>query len=403
MNLAEAQHAITEFFARPQKWTELARRIHATPELKFEEEHAARWLTEALAEEGFEITRGLTAGLPTSFQATWGSGSPHIVFMAEYDALPGIGHACGHNLIAGSGASAGAALKQALEATGTEAKVSVVGTPAEEGGGGKVFLADAGIFDDADAALMVHPADTSMSYRGNRACVELSATFHGKAAHAASRPHMGINALDATINSFMTIRQLMPSLHSSANVHGIITKGGEAFNIIPDHCEAEFLLRADTVETLEDVRRRVTTAIEHSAESIGASTTIEYGVPYAEIRPIYTMCDRFGEHLQRLGEDVKSGDGSLGGSSDVGNVGRIIPTIHPFLRIGDAVPHTEEFAEAAASDYGMEQMVKAATALAMTGIDLIADPGMLQEARDEHAQRYPAGPPALIDQAHTTG
>lgn len=382
-----AKTAIVDFLAETTPWTELSLKIHANPELSFQEHQAAGWITETLSAQGFEITQGLTPETPTAFKATWssGTGGPHIVFMAEYDALPKIGHGCGHNVIAGAGAGAAAALKHALETTGTPGSVSLVGTPAEEEGGGKILLAEAGVFDEFDAALMIHPADKTMTVRGNRACVDMFIQFHGKGAHAASRPHEGINALDAVINSFVTIRQLMPYLHRSANVHGIITKGGEANNVIPDHCEANFLLRAESVEALESIRQRVENAVERSAESVGASTTIEYGLTYAELKANRKMADLFGDNLRSIDVPVAEDVTELGGSSDVGNISRVLPTIHPYIKIGDVIAHTTDFAAAAGSPAGMEAVIQGAKGLAMTGWDLISSPETLQQAEEEFA------------------
>lgn len=380
-----AKTAIVDFLADSTPWTELSLKIHANPELSFQEHRAAGWITETLESHGFSITRGLTPETPTSFKATWSSGlsGPHIVFMAEYDALPKIGHGCGHNIIAGAGAGAAAALRHALESSGTAGTVSVVGTPAEEEGGGKIILAEAGIFDEFDAALMVHPADQTVTIRENRACVDMLIQFRGKGAHAASRPHLGINALDAVINSFVTIRQLMPYLHRSANVHGIITKGGEANNVIPDLCEANFLLRAESVEVLESIRERVEKAVAYSAESLGATTTVEYGLTYAELKANRIMADLFGDNLRSLGVPVSAETADLGGSSDVGNISRLLPTIHPYICIGDVIGHTKEYADAACSAEGMEALIHAARSLAMTGYDLISSPEKLQQAQEE--------------------
>lgn len=375
--------AIAEFLADTAPWIELSQKIHAHPELSFEEHQAAAWITESLEGEGFSIERGLTPDTPTSFTATWGAGGPHLVFMAEYDALPKIGHGCGHNIIGAAAAAAAAALKHALQASDLPGTVSVVGTPAEELGGGKILLAEAGVFDDYDAALMVHPADKTMTFRGNRACVDMFVTFHGKSAHAAARPHLGINALDAVINSFVTVRQLMPYLDRSANVHGIITKGGEATNVIPDLCEASFLLRAESVEILEGIRQRVQNAIERSAESVGATTSIEYGLTYAEFKANRTMADLYGGNLRELGVPVAEDATEPAGSSDVGNVSRVLPTIHPYISIGDVIAHTVEFAEAAGSDAGMQAMIHSANALAMTAFDLVVSPETLEQTKEE--------------------
>lgn len=375
--------AIGEFLADTAPWTELSQKIHANPELSFEEHQAAGWMTETLADQGFSIERGLTPDTPTSFKATWGSGGPHLVFMAEYDALPKIGHGCGHNIIGAAAAAAATALKRALQASDLPGTVSVVGTPAEEMGGGKILLAEAGVFDEFDAALMVHPADETMTFRGNRACVDMFVSFHGKSAHAAARPHLGINALDAVINSFVTIRQLMPYLDRSANVHGVITKGGEANNVIPDLCEANFLLRAESVEILEGIRERVENAIERSAESVGATTSIEYGLIYAEFKGNRTMADLYGDNLRELGVPVGEDAVEPAGSSDVGNVSRVLPTIHPYISIGDVIAHTVEFADAAGSEAGMQAMIHSAGALAMTGFDLITSPETLDQAKEE--------------------
>ncbi|SDY05327.1 amidohydrolase [Evansella caseinilytica] len=370
------------------QWIDLALKIHENPELSFEEHKATQWLTEPLEQAGFRVKRHLLPELPTSFFAEWTGtkAGPTIAFIAEYDALAELGHACGHNIIGTSAVSAAVSLKKALD-DDLPGKLVVIGTPAEEEGGGKILLVENGWFDDIDAVMMFHPRDKTMIFRGSLACVDVDITFMGKAAHAAANPDQGISALDAMLHSFLAIKQLLPSLPASANVHGIIRKGGDATNIIPDHCEASFLMRAKTREELHSIKRRVYDAVRHSTKAIGASCTMEEGLIYAERINNRVLGYQLMYNLERIGVEVDSSEITTGiGSSDIGNVSQLVPTIHPYIKIGNAITHTPAFTEATKSPEGMAGLIQAAKALALTAFDLFQSPSLIMQAKEELRQ-----------------
>lgn len=363
--------------------TELALNIHANPELSFEEVNSAAALIAPLRAAGFEIEEEL-GGLPTAFRAIYDSGKPGpvIALLAEYDALVNLGHACGHNLIGTASVTAALALKQVSQfLTG---RLEVIGTPAEEEGGGKIILSDKGIFDDADAVMMFHPRDKTMVVRGGLACVDAVFKFYGKAAHAASAPQNGISALDAVIHTFNGINALRQLFTDDVRVHGIITDGGSATNIVPAYSEAKFLMRADTVKGLAAVKQKVFDAARGAALMTGARLEIEEGLTYAERNNNLTLAGFFQQNLEAIGVEVVPPPLKGGiGSSDIGNVSQITAAIHPYIRIGDVLPHTPEFAVAAGSEAGLQGMLQAAKALAMTALDLCQDDTKLRAVREE--------------------
>lgn len=361
----------------------LARGLHAAPELSFEEHRSAAALIAPLRAAGFSIETPV-AGLKTAFRARWqqGNGGPTVALLAEYDALPELGHACGHNLIGTASVTAALALKASGVAfNGT---LEVIGTPAEEEGGGKIIMADQGVFDGVDAAMMFHPRERNMVTRGALACVDFVFKFYGKAAHAASAPHKGISALDAVIHTFVGVNALRQFFTDDVRVHGIITDGGQATNIVPAYAEAKFLLRASTVSGLGEVRRKVLAAAQAAADMSGARLELEEGLTYAERNNNLALAGLFAGNLQLLGEEVVEPPSQGGvGSSDIGNVSQITAAIHPYLRIGDVFPHTPEFAEAAGSETGLDTMLIAAQALAMSAFDLCHNAEALQAVREE--------------------
>lgn len=362
----------------------LALKIHAHPEISFQEHKAKEWLIEPLANEGFVIERGI-ANLETSFRATWEgeTGGPTIALLAEYDALAGLGHGCGHNLIGTAAVGAALALKKTNPKI--KGKIVVIGTPAEEEGGGKIIMAEAGIFDDVDIAMMCHPQKQTMVLRGSLACVDAKFKYYGKASHASSAPEKGISALEAVINTFVSINSLRQFFKDDVRIHGIITNGGEATNVVPAYCEAVFLLRAETREALNEVRDKVYTAARHAAATVGADIQIEEGLIYAERNNNKFLAQLFKENLEILGETVVDPPKKGGiGSSDIGNVGHVTATIHPYIEITDSAnTHTPEFVEAASSGRGLEGMIKAAKALAMTAYEVCEDPALFQAIRNE--------------------
>lgn len=361
-----------------------SRFLHANPELAYEEYRAAEHLTAILEQHGFAVARGV-AGLPTAFTARTGSGKPRIAFLAEYDALPGLGHACGHNLIGTASLGAALAVKALLDAVPGE--VLLVGCPAEEKGGGKIPLVEAGIFAGTDAAMLVHPSNRTEMVKLALGMRELSVEFFGKASHAAASPEQGINALDAVVLSYTAISALRQQVRSDARIHGIITHGGQAPNIIPDYAAARFYVRALDLAYLEDLCRRVVACFEAAAQATGCRVKMApAGKDYHPYKPVYALAGLFQRNLESLGEPVDQGpvDQELG-STDVGNVSQAVPTIQPMLQISprEVTCHMAAFAEAAISDAGQRGMLLAAKAMAMTAVDLLAEPSALPRVTSE--------------------
>ena len=367
---------------RPQL-IQLSLNIHANPELAFQEEKASAWLTGYLEDNGFCIERGI-AGLATAFRATYGQGRPAIALLAEYDALPEMGHGCGHNIIGVAATGAGVASKCVVDRLG--GSVVVVGTPAEEGLGGKIDMVKAAVFGNLDAAMIIHPNSLNMVTIDALACSTLDVEFFGRPAHAAGQPHKGINALEAMILAFNSINSLRQHIKGDARIHGIITDGGEAPNIVPAHSAAEFLVRAADMEYLAELQDKVLNCFKGASLASGAR--LEYtwrDKTYAPMRNNTTMAELFRRNLESLGREVVPFDAGLGfGSTDMGNVSHVVPSIHPIIAIAstDVLMHTPEFAAAAASDAGHAGLIDAAKAMAMTLADIL-EPGMLDKVRQE--------------------
>ena len=369
----------------------IARDIHANPELCYHEEKAAGWLTAFLETHGCRVTRGV-GDLPTAFRAEiQGRGAgPTVAIMAEYDALPQIGHACGHNVIATAGAGAGAALAAAGAGLPFPGRVVVIGTPAEEGGAGKVRLLQAGVFGDVDVAMMIHPRCGTQIWRPTLGLMKAKVEYFGKAAHASSWPWRGVNALNAVIGLFNAVDAMRQQLRPEARVHGVITVGGQQPNIIPEYTAADFYLRSLDKGYLQELRRRFEAAAEGAAVATGATVKVTVDpVIHDPLKPNVTVADVFAANLSRIGFPVDPDDGQAGyGSTDAGNVSHALPTIHPYIRISpDGVPgHSREFAEHAGGPLARAGMIAAAKALALTALDLVADPGRVEAAKAEFAR-----------------
>ncbi len=359
--------------------------LHAHPETAFEERRSAGRLVAALQGAGFEVETPV-ADLETAFVARhrFGPGGPSVALIAEYDALPNLGHACGHNLISAASLGAARALRTELDATSGE--LLVIGTPAEEGGGGKILMLRAGVFDGVDAAMMFHPGARTMTVRGALAATRVTMRFYGKAAHAAAAPHLGINALDACIQTFNAVNALRQHVRDETRIHGVITHGGDAPNITPAYAEAKFIIRHRSHAYVDVLKERVYAAARGSAAAVGATVEFEEGLAYAERKINRTLAARFAAHLEAQGEPVVEPLAVGGvGSSDFGNLSQALPAIHPYIAM---VPegtsaHTPEFAAAAASSAGMRALHLAATALALTAADLFRDPDVLTAAAAE--------------------
>ncbi len=364
-----------------------SRFLHLHPELAYEERESVRHLTSLLKAHGFEVIEGV-GGLPTAFLAKAGVDRPSatIALLAEYDALPSLGHACGHNLIATSSIGAALALQPSLSALG--GRVLVIGCPAEEKGGGKIALVKAGLFANVSAALLVHPSNRTELFKDALAMRALRVEFFGKASHAAAAPHLGINALDAVVLAFTNLNALRQQLRQDARIHGIITDGGRAPNIIPDYAAARFCIRALGLEYLHDLQRRVVACLEAAAQATGATVAIhEEGDEYHPMKCNRALGALFRANLEALGERVEQTpeDQDLG-STDVGNVSQVVPTLQPTIALTDqldVVCHSTAFAEAAGGPAGDRATLLAAKALAMTAVDLFTDPAALRQVQQE--------------------
>jgi amidohydrolase len=366
-----------------QQLIRLSLNIHDNPELGFEEEKASVLLTSYLEDNSFHVERGIV-GLATAFRATYGQGSPRIALLAEYDALPTIGHGCGHNIIAASAVGAAVASKSIIDQL--RGSIVVMGTPGEEVLGGKIDMVKAGAFEEIDVAMMVHPNTLNMAAIQTLACSSLEAEFFGRPAHAAAQPHKGINALDAMILAFTSINSLRQHIKADARVHGIITDGGEAPNIVPAHSAALFLIRALDDDYLAELKDKVLNCFRGASVASGARLEYRWrDRAYAPMKNNATLAELFKQNLESLGRHAETFDPRFGlGSTDMGNVSQVTPSIHPTIAIAppEVFIHTHEFASAAASEAGHEGLMDAAKAMSMTVADIL-QPGMLDRIRQE--------------------
>ncbi|MDO8490860.1 MAG: M20 family metallopeptidase [Dehalococcoidia bacterium] len=367
-----------------ERLLKLSRDIHDNPEPGMQEFKAARWISDYLESNGFSVERGW-CGLETAFRARYGSGRPAIALMAEYDALPKLGHACGHNIIAASSAGAAICARPAVDALG--GSVLVLGTPAEELYGGKAMLAERGAFSDLDAAMLVHPDVRDTAYSAALACIGLDVEFFGKAAHAAAEPEAGINALEAMVLSFNAINSLRQHVRDKVRIHGIITDGGEAPNIVPSHTAASFLVRATEMSYLGELQQRVLDCFVGASVATGARLQYKWAeVSYAPLRNNRVLAQAFEKNMMSLGRRLAPPDLERNlGSTDMGNVSQLVPSIHPMIAIAPrgVQGHSPEFALAASSEAGDKAVIDGAKALAMTVVDLLASPSLLALVKRE--------------------
>jgi amidohydrolase len=385
LDVNELKAAISsEIDNRRHELQELSQKIHDHPELGLQETKAAAWLSGYLKENGFSTEEGI-CGLETAFRATYGKGKPVIAILAEYDALPKIGHACGHNLIASSAVGAGIAAKRAVDSYG--GSVQVLGTPGEEGQGGKVILVRGGAFDGVDIAMMVHPGVRDTAVTHFLALHALDVEFFGKSAHAAARPDEGINALEAMIQSFVAINSLRQHIKEKARIHGIITDSGEAPNIVPAHSAGSFIVRAENDEYLDELKERVLNCFRSGATASGARMEYKWhDVRYSAMRSNRVLAELYCQNMTAAGREMPLEDPeNRFGSSDMGNVSQAVPSIHPAIAIAplNVLGHSPEFAEAAVSERGAQGMIDAAKAMAMTAVDLLADTITVTRAWEE--------------------
>eukprot|EP01114_Cavostelium_apophysatum_P020842 TRINITY_DN7099_c0_g1_i1.p1 TRINITY_DN7099_c0_g1~~TRINITY_DN7099_c0_g1_i1.p1 ORF type:complete len:401 (-),score=41.89 TRINITY_DN7099_c0_g1_i1:24-1205(-) len=361
--------------------------IHARPELAYEEKFAHDELCSYLESQKFTVTRHYK--IPTAFRASAGKGSPVIGIMCEYDALPGIGHACGHNLIAVSALAIGVGIKTFLERSGKEGTVVVFGTPAEESEGGKCDLLAAGAYDDVDLAMMCHPRSTyDHVYVSSLAMHELFIEYLGRNAHAAAAPWEGVNALDALVSAYNSISCLRQQIRLTDRVHGVITNGGTKPNIIPDKTCAHYFVRAKDRTDLENLKERVMNCFRGAELSSGCKMNHNWAkYPFLDVATNDVMAARYTKNLASLGIALPSKEDQLSftfGSTDMGNISYILPSIHPAYAIPtDAGNHTPEFTAATCTDQAHECTWRASKALAWTAIDFYCDPWLVQNAKDE--------------------
>ncbi|MCH7843646.1 MAG: M20 family metallopeptidase [Chloroflexi bacterium] len=387
--------------ARPEL-VELALDIHAHPELNYQEQHAAQLLSGTLEKHGFKVERGV-GGVETAFTATLPGGAgdgPTVAVLAEYDALPDIGHGCGHNLIAMAAIAAGLGLKANLDKL--PGRVMVIGTPAEEGGGGKIRMLDAGVFEGVDAVLSSHPSsnrtviptDIPMGESWSLAMVGYRYIFHGKAAHAAAAPHEGINALNGVIHLFTGIDALRQHVREDVRIHGIITDGGRAPNVVPEYAAANFMLRCRDRDYLSDVVvGRVLQAAEGAAAMTGCRLEVEEYYPFYEnVRPNAVIAGLLLNNAAvcglKLDEPLPGRQGSAA-STDFGNVSQAVPAYELRYAVSEqpVASHSREMAETAVSEYALNAAINVAKAMTLTACDLLLDPNLLPAARAEFEQR----------------
>ena len=366
---------------------ELSLKIHSHPELGFQEHKALKWLIQYLEANGFTVEKGICQ-LETAFRASYGNSQPAIAILAEYDALPQLGHACGHNLIATIAVGAAVASKPLIDQLG--GTVIVLGTPAEELYGGKIIMAQRGAFKDIDIAMMVHPSTHNTATAKALACISLDVEFFGQEAHAAAHPEEGINALEAMIQSFTAINSLRQHIKDRARIHGIITDGGQAANVVPAHSAASFLVRSPDEAYLEELKEKVLNCFIGAATAAGARLEYSWGeVQYAPMRNNLTMAQLFINNMNSLGREVQLENANQSfGSTDMGNVSQLVPSIHPSVAIapkGVAI-HSPQFAEAASSEAGIKGMNDAAKALAMTVVDLLTSQETIDQVKKEFAE-----------------
>lgn len=368
-----------------EKLWEMSDYLYHHPELGDQEYESMKLLTDFLKEHGFHVEKGLVER-QTAFKAVYDSGKsgPTIAYLAEYDALPGVGHGCGHNMIGTMGVGAGVLLSKVINGIG--GRVIVLGTPAEETNGAKVPMAEQGIFDDIDAAMILHPADESFESGRSLAMDAIQFEYKGKTSHAAASPEKGINALDGVLQLFNGINALRQHVTSDVRIHGVITEGGQAANVVPDLAIAQFYVRADNRDYLNEVVEKVKNIAYGAASMTGAKVEISnYELSYDDMKTNTVLSDIFTNNLLKAGiEKVNKPKGTYG-SIDMGNVSQVVPAIHPYIGLDSPglIAHTKEFAETTITDKAHRILAQGAVALATTGYDLIVDKELLEKVKAE--------------------
>lgn len=393
MDLATAKERIAaEVDRRADLLIDASHRLHEHPELAFEERFAHELLTGILEADGLEVQRH-AYGLETAFVARAGSRGPTIAVLCEYDALPGVGHACGHNIIGTAGLGAGLAAATLADELG--GRVVIMGTPAEEGGGGKVLMADEGAFEGIDAAMMVHPAGGDLIAMNAIAIQQILVAYEGVAAHAAAYPHRGRNALDAAVLGYVNVAALRQHIRPDERVHGVFTKAGDKPNIVPKEAAAHWYVRSRSLRTLEPLKERVLACLQAGADAAGCTMTYQWEYPaYADMADNATLVDLYTANAAATGRTLLDPADVPGvvGSTDMGNVSHLVPSIHPMIGVSppNISIHSPEFTAYAASEAGDKAVLDGAKAMAMTVVDLWLQPGLVDAAKAEFAAAHGA-------------
>jgi amidohydrolase len=361
--------------------------IHERPELAFEEHFACEILANTLRNHALTVETGVYT-LETAFETTINPDldGPTVAVLAEYDALPDIGHACGHNIIATT--ALGAALALNSVASQLPGRVKLLGTPAEERGGGKELMARAGAFEGIDAALMIHPAGVNLATMPSICIAEVEVIYHGKASHASAMPHKGINALDGLLLAYQAISNLRQHIRSTERIHGIVEEGGSAPNIVPDRTVGQFYVRAANEKDLAKLKPRVQACFEAGATGSGCTVDVNWaGVDYLDLNTNWPLADRFRHHAEQLGRSFVDHEQALkfgAGSTDMGNVSYRLPSIHPMLAVAppSVVIHNPEFAQWARSEKGDAAVIDGAKALAQTAAEYLLSPELQRQSAE---------------------
>ena len=391
MDLATAKRRVVEEVdRRADLLVDASHQLHAHPELAFEEHFAHELLTGILEADGLPVERH-AYGLETAFAARSGQEGPNVAVLCEYDALPGVGHACGHNIIGTAGLGAGLAAAALADELG--GRVVVLGTPAEEGGGGKVLMADQGAFEGVDAAMMVHPAGGDLMAMNAIAIQQVFVDYEGEAAHAAAYPHRGRNALDAAVLGYVNVAALRQHIRPNERVHGVFLDAGDKPNIVPKHASAHWYVRSASLRTLEPLKARVLACLQAGADAAGCTMTARWEEPaYADMADNATLVELYTENAAATGRTLLDPAEVPGvvGSTDMGNVSHLVPSIHPMIAVSppNVSIHSPDFTAYAASDAGDRAVLDGAKALAMTVIDLWLRPDKVEAARAEFAAAH---------------
>ena len=375
----------SEIDALAQDMYDISDFLKANPETAYQEHKACDYLSHVLNETGFVVEKGV-GQVETAFLGTPDmdqTSRPTVAFLAEYDALPKIGHGCGHNMIAAASLGAAIALKNVLKID--SGGLVVVGTPAEEGGGGKVRLAEAGIFDDMDLALMFHPGSINIAGKGMLGRIKFKVEFFGRTAHASGSPDKGINALDAMVAAYTSINAIRQHLRPDGRIHGIITHGGDAPNIIPDYAAGLFYVRAGSRQYRDEIFERVSNCARGAALALGAECNIEIDPPKLDPMKRNSVLEAAINANMKTLEITPDPDDGRRGSSDIGNLSHYLPSMHPVLAIVDPdIPgHSVDFCEATTSERGRETLLNAAKMLAMTAYDYLTSVEMREKVRED--------------------